>query len=174
MTLINRLEKIIGNEKTEKLVNNEIYKFTIDAIAMNVFSLSYALNEKFIAGMDWDEVGKTRLAAAVGNTLTGRPYGIYRDWMMKKFRVKKNSGWLKKYAVDVLTFATGQTPLYMLYMAASGADIKEMGTAAAFLTFVAPLVARPQGVTYDLARKQFGLESAYLENSNENNESVNT
>ena len=44
MTLINRLEKIIGNEKTEKLVNNEIYKFTIDAIAMNVFSLSYALN----------------------------------------------------------------------------------------------------------------------------------
>src|SRR3989344_2019919 len=133
MTLINRLEKIIGNEKTEKLVNNEIYKFTIDAIAMNVFSLSYALNEKFIAGMDWDEVGKTRLAAAVGNTLTGRPYGVFRDWMMKKLKIKENSHWLKKYGADVLTFVTGQTPLYMVFLAVSGADIKEMGTAAAFL-----------------------------------------
>ena len=131
---------------------------------MNVFSLSYALNEKFIAGMDWDEVGKTRLAAAVGNTITGRPYGIFRDWMMKKFKVRRQSHWLKKYAVDVLTFATGQTPLYVLYMAASGADIKEMGTAAAFLTFVAPLAGRPQGATYDFMRKQFGLESAYLNN----------
>jgi len=174
MTIISKLEKIIGKEKKKKLVNNGLYKFTVDAIAMNVFSLSYAINEKLIAGMDWDEVGKTRLAAAIGNTITGRPYGLYRDWMMRNFKVKKDSNWFKKYAIDVLTFATGQTPLYMLYMAASGADIKEMGTAAAFLTFVAPLAARPQGVAYDFARKQFGLESAYLENSDKNNENVNT
>ena len=56
MVLINRLEKIIGEERTKKLVSNKLYKFSVDAIAMNVFSLSYALNEKFIAGMDWDEV----------------------------------------------------------------------------------------------------------------------
>lgn len=163
MALIDKLEEIVGKEGRTKLVNNRAYKFCVDAIAMNVFSLSYALNEKFIAGMDWEEVGKTRIAAAVGNTITGRPYGIFRDWMMKKFNVREDSNWVKKYSVDVLTFATGQTPLYMLYMAFSGADLNEIGTAATFLTFVAPLAGRPQGATYDLTRKQFGLESAYLE-----------
>lgn len=159
--LIGKLEGVLGKEKVEKLVNNKIYKFCVDAVAMNVFSLSYALNEKFMAGMDWEEVGKTRLAAAIGNTLTGRPYGIFRDWMMKKFNVKEESHWLKKYGVDVLTFATGQTPLYMLFLAASGAELKEIETAATFLTFIAPLVGRPQGVTYDFTRKQFGLKTAY-------------
>ena len=163
MALIDKLEEIIGKEKRTNLTNNKVYKFCVDAIAMNVFSLSYALNEKFVAGMDWEEVGKTRLAAAIGNTITGRPYGIFRDWMMKKFNVREDSHWVKKYVVDILTFATGQTPLYMLYMAASGADLKEIGTAAAFLTLVAPLAGRPQGATYDFTRKQFGLESAYLE-----------
>lgn len=83
MTLVSKLERIIGEERTQKLVNNRVYKFSVDALAMNLFSLSYALNEKFIAGMDWTETGKTRLAAAIGNTITGRPYGIYRDFMMK-------------------------------------------------------------------------------------------
>ena len=167
MALIDKLEGIIGKEGRTNLTNNRAYKFCVDAIAMNVFSLSYALNEKFVAGMDWEEVGKTRLAAAVGNTITGRLYGIFRDWMIKKFNVRKDSHWIKKYGVDVLTFAAGQNPLYMLYMAASGADLKEIGTAAAFLTLVAPLAGRPQGVTYDFTRKQFGLESAYLEEDKE-------
>jgi len=74
MTIVRTLEKILGEEKTSSLVNNRAYKFCVDAIAMNVFSLSYAINEKFIAGMSWEETGKARIAAAVGNTLTGRPY----------------------------------------------------------------------------------------------------
>lgn len=162
MRLVNGLEKIFGKERTEKLVGSRVYKFTADAVAMNVFSLLYGLNERFVAGMDWEEVGKTRLAAAIGNTITGRPYGIYRDWMMKKLNVREDSSWLKKYAADVLVFATGQTPLYMLYLAASGADLEKMTKAAVFLTLVAPLAGRPQGATYEFTRKQFGLEGAFL------------
>lgn len=161
MKLVNGLEKLIGNERKEKLVNNRVYTWASDIAAINLFSLSFALNEAYIAGMDWTEVGKTRLAAVVGNTVIGRPYGIYRDWVMKKLHVKKNSHWLKKYAVDVGTFATGQTPFYLGFLAVAGADASEMARAASFLTLAAPLVGRPQGYVYDKMRDQFGLEGAY-------------
>ena len=161
MALIDKLEKIIGKEGREKLVHNRLYTWAADIAAINLFSLSFALNERFIAGMDWTEVGKTRLAAVVGNSVVGRPYGIYRDWVMKKLHVQEGSHWLKKYVVDVGTFATGQTPFYLVFLAIAGADVGEMTKAATFLTFAAPLVGRPQGWTYDKVRKQCGLKTAY-------------
>lgn len=169
MTLVSRLEKIIGTEKTRKLVNNPVYKFSVDAIAMNLFSLAYALNEKFVAGMDWSDTFQARLAAAAGNTLTGRPYGCYRDKVMKKLGIDDESHWLKKYSADVFVFVTGQTPLYVVYLAAAGGDLDQIMRGAAFLTLVAPLTGRPQGATYDYLRAQFGLESAYGRISNNTN-----
>jgi len=68
MTLIDGLEKVIGKERTEKLANTAIYSFCADAIAINVFLLAYALNERYVAGMSWAETGKARIAAAIGNT----------------------------------------------------------------------------------------------------------
>src|SRR3989344_3266612 len=165
MKLINGLEKIIGNEGRKNLVKNRVYTWASDIAAINLFSLSFALNEAFIAGMDWAEVGKTRLAALVGNTIVGRPYGLYRDYVMKKLHVKEDSHWLKKYLVDVGTFATGQTPFYLGFLAVAGADVSEMTKAASFLTLAAPLVGRPQGFVYDKMREQFGLETAYEKNS---------
>ncbi len=158
-TLISKLEKIIGEEKTKKLVDNRIYKWGVDAIANNVFSLSYALNEKFIAGMTWEETGKARLAAAIGNTITGRPYGIYRDYMMDKLNITDESHAFKKYAADVFIFATGQTPIYLLYLTVAGADYENMIKGATFLTLIAPVAARPQGITYEHCREQFGLKN---------------
>ncbi|MCH7568858.1 MAG: L-alanine exporter AlaE [Nanoarchaeota archaeon] len=161
MKFINSLEKIIGKERREKLVKNRAYTWVSDIAAINLFSLSFALNEAFIAGMDLEEVVKTRLAAVVGNTIVGRPYGIYRDWVMKKLDVTENSSRLKKYITDIGTFATGATPFYLVFLAVAGAEPDEMVKAATFLTLAAPLVGRPQGWVYDKMRGQFGLETAY-------------
>jgi len=165
MTIVGGLEKIIGKEMTGKLKNNWAYKFCADAIAMNVFSLAYAINEKLIMGMSWGDTGKARLAAAVGNTITATPYRIYRDWTMKKLKVKETSHWLKKYLADVLIFVTGQTPLYFLYLLPTGANFEDMLKGATTLTLIAPLAGRPQGATYDYVRDQFGLKSAYAKDS---------
>ena len=183
MKIVNGLEKTLGQERTQALVKNRVYDFTVDALAMNLFSLSYAINERFIAGMSWNSTLKTRLSAAVGNTLTGTPYRIWREVVMDKVGITKDSHWLKKYGADVLTFATGQTPLYVLYCLFGGADYGEIKDgitsldpelikqgilagwdpikikkAATFLTLVAPALGRPQGLTYDFLRNQFGLE----------------
>ena len=167
MTLISKLEKIVGQEAAGHMVSNRLYRWTVDAMAMNLFSLSYALNEKYIAGMSWADTIQARLAAAVGNTLTGRPYGVYRDYMMKVLKVRQQSHWLKKYCADVLIFATGQTPLYWLYLTAAGATTQQKITGATFLTFVAPLTGRPQGITYDYLRNQFGMPTAYAQTEQE-------
>jgi len=45
MRLINGLEKVIGEKGREKLVNNRAYTWVADIAAINLFSLSFALNE---------------------------------------------------------------------------------------------------------------------------------
>src|SRR3989344_7232132 len=178
--IIDSLQKIIGRERIEKLANNWAYKTSADAIAMNLFSLIYVLNDKFMGNKDWGEAWATRLTAAIGNTITGRPYGLFRDYMHKKFNIDDKSYWLKKYLVETLTFALGQSPLYAVYLA--GGDmapdilngIKNMDlhqiinsyqninpegvySAATSLTLVAPVFGTPQGWTYDVVRDQFGV-----------------
>lgn len=184
MPLINKLEKIIGQQRVEKLVNSKVHRFIVDATAMNLFSLIYVLNDKFVGDKDWGEAWSTRLAAAIGNTLTGRPYGIFRDYVLKKLKVRKDSHWLKKYLVETATFAVGQSPLYALYLAGgdmlpevisgiANGNIEQIlnspqninpdsiKDAVISLTLLAPALGRPQGWTYDRIREQCGLEAAY-------------
>ena len=74
------LQRLIGKQRFEKLKETSIYRFLVEAFTMNLFSLAItAPNELLIAGMDIDEFIRTRLAAMVINTITGRPYGVWRD-----------------------------------------------------------------------------------------------
>ena len=184
----NTLEKTLGEERTEKIVNSRLYRFGVDAVAMNLFSLIYVLNDKFAGDKDWSEAWSTRLGAAIGNTLTGRPYGIFRDWMLKKFNVREDSMWIKKYSVETLTFAIGQSPLYALYLAAGdmipeiaqgvvnldsqqvlnsyqSIDPEPIKKAVTSLTFLAPVLGRPQGWTCEKVREQCVLEKSKNLNS---------
>ena len=53
-------------------------------MAQNLTSLVYALNDRFMAGQSWPAVIGTRINAAIGNTLTGRPYGAWQDYVIAK------------------------------------------------------------------------------------------
>ena len=71
------LVKIMGSKKFEKLKKSQIYKFIVEAFTMNVFSIVITTpNEILIAGMDFGEYIRTRMAALLLNTLTGRSYGV--------------------------------------------------------------------------------------------------
>ncbi|MBS3106438.1 L-alanine exporter AlaE [Candidatus Woesearchaeota archaeon] len=158
MKLVERIERLIGERATEKLVNNWLYRGVVGGIGNNLFSLSYALNEKFFAGMSWEETGKARLAAAIGNMITGGPYDWYQQRVRRFFGITKESHWLPTYLVDVAAFATGQTPLYFLYLLPTGATFDEMKRAAIFLTLAAPAAGTPQRLTYQFVNKQFGTD----------------
>jgi hypothetical protein len=186
MTFVGGLERILGKETAQKVIDSKTYNFCADAVAMNLFSLSYGLNEHFRAGYSWADTLNIRLAAAVGNALTGTPYRKWNEFVIKELGVTKESHWSKKYGADVVAFATGQTPLYVLYCLFGGADYGQIAdgisngdvakvlsgisvgwnpekikNAATFLTAVAPALGTPQRLTYDVVRDQLGLKKTY-------------
>jgi hypothetical protein len=59
--------------------------FIADTTALILFfTITGILNERFIAGMTWDQVLHARLLGAVLMIPVARPYGIWRDWMMTR------------------------------------------------------------------------------------------
>lgn len=196
MKIIERIEKVIGKERSERLVGNPIYKATVDGIANNLFSLSYALNEYFVAGLGGWGTFRARCAAAVGNMLTGGIYGTWQEKVYNFFNIKKDTPPLKKYAVDVFAFVTGQTPIYAGYLIAGTAgweaikhgfggdfssiprdfqsiDWARIGAGATFLSLIAPAAATPQRMVYNGVREQFGLEKIFAKDDKKDEEQIN-
>lgn len=61
--------------------------FIADTLALIVFfTATGILNERFVAGMTWDQVLHARLLGAVLMVPVARPYGVWRDWIMRRSR----------------------------------------------------------------------------------------
>jgi len=154
------LVKLFGTKRFEILRKSHTYKFVVEALTMNVFSLLItAPNELLIAGMDVGEFVKTRLASMVINTITGRPYGVWRDWLLDRLKIKKESHIFAKYLGDTLAFIGFQLPLYWLSMTIGGVELDEMIKASIPLTVISGLTGRPYGYCLDKFRIQCGLPS---------------
>ena len=155
------LVRIMGNERFKKLKGSRTYRFMVDAFAMNAFSIAICTpNELLIAGMDFEEYIRTRLTALVLNTLTGRPYGVWRDWLIRKVKIRKESPLGMKYVGDTVAFIGFQLPLYWLSMTVGRAELTEMISASMTLTIIAGLTGRPYGVWLDKFRNECGLTTA--------------
>ena len=159
------LEKIIGEERFNRVKDSKAYNAVIEAFALNSFSYAFAVpNELLIAGMDFSEHIKTRALAAITNTIFGRPYGVYRDWLLKKCKVHEKSHWSKKYLADTAAFVSFQVPLYWFNMAVGGgAEVNEMIAASATISLVAGATGRPYGAYLDFVRDQSGIKPGYIE-----------
>jgi len=153
------VEKIVGSEKMEKLVNSSVYKYMI------TFSTPIAMaNEIFVADMAVTDSLKARGIATIVNALTARPYGKYRDLIFKKLRINKESGFWKKYITDTLAFATFQTPLYAGILAVSGAEPEGVLAGSATITALSGFIGRPYGAYLDVLRKGCGICQEEIEN----------
>jgi hypothetical protein len=157
------LERILGEERFDRLKDKGEYKFYVEAFAMNTFSYAFAAPIELLwAGMDFKEHIYTRLAGVVANTLLGRPYGIARDWIFKKLGITSESHWLKKYAGDTLAFAALQMPVYCINMAIAGAEIDEIVNTLVPTTLMIGAIGRPYGAYLDWTRRQCGIEPEYV------------
>ncbi len=161
MPLVKRtLEKILGEERYEKW-KRKAYGFVVEAWAMNSFS--YALcapMELGIAGMDFMEHIKTRGVGVITNTIIARPYGIARDWFLKKIGITKKSHWLKKYAADTLA-CTVLFPVYEINTYLSGADSTEVITAFIPIALAGGATGGLYGMYLDWTRRKCGVPVGY-------------
>lgn len=127
--------------------------FVADTLALVLFfTLLGALNEHYVAGMAWEEVARSRTIGAPLMVLTARPYGIWRDWLMKRLAPP-----LPRLGADAVALLLFQVPIYAAILWLGGASALGIVRGAAGFALLMLVVGRPYGVWLDFVRARFGL-----------------
>ena len=128
--------------------------FIADTTALVVFfTATGILNERFISGMSWEEVLHARLLGAALMVPVARPYGMWRDWIMR--RAKPNR--LSRIVWDSVALVTFQVPIYGAIIAISGASGRGLWLGILGATAIMLVSGRPYGAFLNWVRRQFGL-----------------
>ncbi|SDE59492.1 L-alanine exporter [Paracoccus isoporae] len=133
---------------------SRLRSFAADTVALiTFFTLTGIINERFIAGMAWDEVFRARLLGAALMIPVGRPYGVWRDLLMRR----AGEGRLSRLIWDGIALMSFQVPIYALIIAVSGASGAGLlrGTLGAAVMMLA--LGRPYGAWLNWVRRIFGL-----------------
>jgi hypothetical protein len=117
------------------------------------FTTTGVINERFAAGMTWEQVLNARLIGAALMVPVGRPYGVWRDWMIRHASRKRVS----RVFWDGLALLSFQVPIYAVIIGFSGASgsglLRGVVGAAALML----LLGRPYGAFLNMVRRLFGL-----------------
>ena len=125
--------------------------FIADTFALLVFfTVCGVVTERFVGGMEWDEVARSRLVGAPLMVLTARPYGLWRDAVLRAL-----PGPL--IVRDTLALLVFQVPIYATIVWSSGADGGEIARATGSATLGMLVLGRPYGLWLDWVRERFGL-----------------
>ncbi|TPP05025.1 L-alanine exporter AlaE [Rhizobium glycinendophyticum] len=133
--------------------------YIADTTALVVFfTATGVINERFIAGMAWNEVAQARFIGALLMLPVGRPYGLWRDWMMAHASETRVS----QLFWDSLALLSFQVPIYAGIIAFSGASGGGLvrGIIGAALMMI--LLGRPYGAFLNVVRHAFGLPPGNL------------
>jgi L-alanine exporter len=128
--------------------------FIADTTALILFfTTTGIINERFVAGMSWEQVFHARLLGALLMVPVGRPYGIWRDWIMQHAR----PALLSQLLWDSLALVSFQAPIYAAIIAVSGASGRGLLMGIVGATVMMLALGRPYGAFLNRVRALFGL-----------------
>ena len=128
--------------------------FAADTTALVLFfTVTGALNERFVSGMSWNEVLHARLLGAALMSPVARPYGVWRDWMMRRAAPTRRS----RLLWDSLALVSFQVPIYAALIAISGATGRGLVLGILGATVIMLVSGRPYGAFLNWVRRRFGL-----------------
>ncbi|WP_439121710.1 L-alanine exporter AlaE [Marivita sp.] len=128
--------------------------FVVDTlVTVTFFTFVAGLTEFFIAGMEMRQVVIARLVMVPVMILTGRPYGLWRDWVLLKTRAKRK---VTTILADVFAFLTFQVPVYVATLLVAGASLAEIKTAVGAAILFMILLSRPFGLFLEWVRHKVG------------------
>jgi hypothetical protein len=133
--------------------------FVADTTALILFFTTTGIvNERFIAGMSWQQVVHARLLGAALMVPVGRPYGIWRDWVLGQAGPSR----LSRLLWDSLALVSFQVPIYAAIVAVSGASGLGLLMGVLGATAIMLVCGRPYGAFLGLVRSCFGLRPGSL------------
>ncbi|MEB2844519.1 L-alanine exporter AlaE [Rhizobiales bacterium RZME27] len=128
--------------------------FIADTLALILFfTTTGIINERFIAGMTWEEVFKARLLGAALMVPVARPYGLWRDWLMQHAGETR----LSRLFWDSTALMTFQVPIYAAIIAVSGAKGGGLLSGVLGAAIMMLVLGSPYGVFLNWVRGLFGL-----------------
>ena len=133
-------------------------RYFADTTAMLIFStLLGAFVEILLSGLEPGQSLRIRLAAIPVMLITGRPYGIYRDFLFRRLGGQSASR-LRSLLIDSAANATFQLPLYLALLAWGGASRRQALVAATSILIIASVSGRPYDIFLHYWRRLFGLK----------------
>jgi hypothetical protein len=130
-------------------------RYLADTFAMIMFSTFVgAFVELVVVGLTLEQSAGIRLAAFPVMLLSGRPYGIYRDWLFKLLG-NPDIGLFKAAAIDTLANITFQVPVYSCLLVLNGATINQVFSAVSSIILIIILSGRPYGLFLIWCRRLF-------------------
>ncbi|WP_292284396.1 L-alanine exporter AlaE [Marivita sp.] len=128
--------------------------YFVDTLGAVVFFTTVAgFSELIIAGMHPAQVLIARLIMIPVMMLTGRPYGIWRDFVFNMLRPQRR---LAGVICDILAFLTFQVPVYVTTLAIAGATLAEIVSAVGAAIVFMIVLSRPYGLFLDALRQWAG------------------
>ena len=128
--------------------------FIADTVALILFfTTTGMINERFVADMAWEQVFHARLLGAILMVPVGRPYGIWRDWILQHARPDRMSQLLW----DSLALVSFQVPIYAAIIAVSGASGRGLLLGILGATIMMLALGRPYGAFLHWVRALFGV-----------------
>ncbi|WP_394003682.1 L-alanine exporter AlaE [Luteimonas sp. WGS1318] len=128
--------------------------FVADTTALVLFfTVTGVLNERVVSGMDWNEVLHARLLGAALMIPVARPYGVWRDCLMRRAAPTRRS----RLLWDSLALVTFQVPIYAVIIAISGASGRGLVFGILGATAIMLVSGRPYGAFLNWVRARFGL-----------------
>lgn len=122
------------------------------------FTATGIVNERLVAGMSWDQVFHARLLGAALMVPVGRPYGMWRDWIMQHAQ----QGRVSELLWDTIALVSFQVPIYAAIIAVSGASGRGLLLGLLGATAIMLVLGRPYGAFLNGIRALFGLRPGGL------------
>lgn len=128
--------------------------FLADTLALMLFfTTTGAINERFIVGMSWSQVLDARMLGAVLIVPVARPYGVWRDLVVRR----AGPGRLSQLLWDSVALVSFQVPIYAVIIAISGASGPRLWLGILGATAMMLVLGRPYGAFLNGMRRLFGL-----------------
>lgn len=156
-----------GCKKTENLImttgaqsqNFRRRTFVADTLALLLFfTTTGIINERIIAGMTWEQIFNARLLGALLMVPVARPYGIWRDWLMRRAKETR----LSRLFWDSIALMTFQVPIYAMIIAINGAKGGGLLSGILGAAVMMLVLGAPYGVFLNWVRRLFGLPKGGL------------
>jgi hypothetical protein len=140
-----------GGDKSKRI---RLVRNFVDIVAMNTFSFAIAIPlELGSAHLSVQSFIRVRAIALVTNTLTGRPYGVWRDYVVRNL-CAQGRGRTRIYIADMLAFGAFQLPVYCVNLVIGGhATLSQIMRTALPVTLLAGVIGGPYGLYLEWLRR---------------------